>query len=74
LRVWFAAVDFKDWNPLVESPIPRDKWVTNEAFALSFPPCEDEHSKMSAAILFDGIFKERYDDPEVQGGKIALIE
>jgi hypothetical protein len=29
---------------------------------------------MSASILFDGVLQERYDDPEVQGGKIALIE
>jgi hypothetical protein len=28
---------------------------------------------MSADGLFDGVLQERYDDPEVQGGKIALI-
>jgi hypothetical protein len=28
---------------------------------------------MSASILFDGVLQERYDDPEVQGGKIAPI-
>jgi hypothetical protein len=47
--------------------------VTNEAFALSFPPCSDEHSRISAAVSFNGVLQERYNDPEVQGGKIALI-
>jgi hypothetical protein len=28
---------------------------------------------MSASVLFNGVLQERYDDPEVQGGKIALI-
>jgi hypothetical protein len=73
LEAWFAPADYTDWKPLIESPLPRDKLVTYEAFALSFPPCPDEHPKMSAAVLFNGVLQERYDDPEVQGGKIALI-
>jgi hypothetical protein len=28
---------------------------------------------LAATILFDGVLQERYDDPEVQGGRIALI-
>jgi hypothetical protein len=28
---------------------------------------------MSAEVLFNGVLQERYNDPEVQGGKIALI-
>jgi hypothetical protein len=39
LKVWFAPADYTDWKPLAESPLPRDKWVANEAFALSYPPC-----------------------------------
>jgi hypothetical protein len=66
LKVWFAPADFTDWKPLIETPLPRDKWVTNEAYALSLPPCSDEHSVRSASILFDGALQERYDDPEVQ--------
>jgi hypothetical protein len=74
LKVWFAPAGFVDWKPLLDSPLPRDKWVTNEAFALSFPPCADDHSQMSASILFDGILQERYGDPEVHGGKIASMQ
>jgi hypothetical protein len=75
LGVWFvpAYPGYADWKPLIESPLPRDKWVTNEAFAVSYPPCPDEHSQMSAAVLFNGVLQERHDDPEVQGGKIAPI-
>jgi hypothetical protein len=74
LRVWFvpAHPDSATWKPLIESPLPRDKWVTHNAFALSHPPCPDQHSKTSVEVLFNGTLQERYDDPEVQGGKIAL--
>jgi hypothetical protein len=73
LKVWFTPADYKDWKPLLESPLVRDKWVTNEAFALSYPNVADEHARKSAELLFNGRFQERCDDPEVQGGKIALI-
>jgi hypothetical protein len=75
LRVWFvpAYPGYSEWKPLIESLLPRDKWVTNNAFALSYPRCPDRHSKMNAAVLFNGVLQERYDDTEVQGGKIALI-
>jgi hypothetical protein len=33
----------------------------------------DEYAENSAALLFGGRTQERYDDPEGQGGKIALI-
>jgi hypothetical protein len=73
-RVWYAPVDLMtDWKPLSESPTPKDKWVTNEAYALSYPPMSDEIARASATILFTGRLQERYDDPEVQGGKIELI-
>jgi hypothetical protein len=74
IRVWFAPLDrMEHWKPLLESPTPKDKWVTNEAFALSYPPMSDQVAVTSAPLLFTGRFQERYDDPEVQGGKIALI-
>jgi hypothetical protein len=75
LRVWYVP-DYEghsEWKPLIESSLPRDKWVTNDALALSYPPCPRKHSKMTAAILFNGVLQERYDDPEVQAGRIALI-
>jgi hypothetical protein len=64
-----AISNFKDWTPLYETPIPRDRWVTEGAFALSAPPSNDE----LISTVFDGVLQDRYDDPEVQGGKIALI-
>jgi hypothetical protein len=72
LRIWFVPAhhSFSDWKPLIETPIPRDKWVTNEAFALSSPPSNGE---LNASAVFEGDLQERYHDPEVQGGKIALI-
>jgi hypothetical protein len=73
LQIWFTPADFKDWKPLLESPLVRDKWVTDDAYALSYPTVADEQARKSAELLFNGVFQERYDDPEVQGGKIALI-
>jgi hypothetical protein len=73
LKVWFAPADYKDWKPLLTSPLIRDKWATNDAFALSYPPCPDEYAQNSASALFNGALQERDDGPEVQGGKIALI-
>jgi hypothetical protein len=75
LKVWFAPTAFVQagWKPLSESSIPKDKWITNEAFALTYPPMSDEHARGSADLLFGGRLQERYNDPEVQGGKIALI-
>jgi hypothetical protein len=76
LRVWFvpAHPSFNDWKPLIESSLIRDKWIIDKAFALSFPPCPlDDEDGLTATIIFDGVLQERYDDPEVQGGKIALV-
>jgi hypothetical protein len=72
LRIWFvpAHPSFNDWKPPIETPIPRDKWVTYDAFALSSPISDGE---LDASAIFEGVLQERYDDPEVQGGKIALI-
>jgi hypothetical protein len=72
LRIWFvpAHPSFNDWKPLIDTPIPPDKWVTNEAFALSSPPSNGE---LNASDIFEGDLQDRDDDPEVQGGKIALI-
>jgi hypothetical protein len=72
VRVWFvpAHSDYATWKPLIECPLPRDKLVTHNAFALSYPQCPDQHSKTSAANLFNGVLQERYDDPDVQAGTV----
>jgi hypothetical protein len=43
--------------------------------AFSYPPLPDDQVKESPSALFGpgSRLQERYDDPEVQGGKIALI-
>jgi hypothetical protein len=73
-RIWFVPehISFKDWKPLLDSPLIRDKWITNEAFALSHPARPDDQC-LSASIIFEGDLQGRSDDPEVQGGRIALI-
>jgi hypothetical protein len=73
LKIWCTPADLKDRKPLLESPLVPDKWVTDEVFALSYPTVADDHARKTAELLFEGRFQERYDDPEVQGGKIALI-
>jgi hypothetical protein len=76
-------------KPLAEQPIVKDKWIHQEVIphpdieegfliettVLSYPPLEDRFVSNSAKILFGPSAKlqERYPDPEVQGGKIALI-
>jgi hypothetical protein len=76
LKLWFVPTAFaaQGWKPLIESPVPKDKWVSNEAFALIYPPISDDLVRGTLDFLFGGRLQERYDDPEVQGGKIALVE
>jgi hypothetical protein len=79
LRVWFtpeeAAASGLD-RPLAEVPIVKDRWLTNEVEVLTYPPTPDEIALPSAQILFgediQGI-QARYPNPEVAGGKIALV-
>jgi hypothetical protein len=74
LKVRFVPshASFNDWKPLFDSPLVPDTWVTNGAFAFSYPARPDDQC-LSPSSVFDGVRQERYDDPEVQGGKIALI-
>jgi hypothetical protein len=71
LWVWSVPADpsFQEWKPLIETPIPRDKWVTNDAFALSHPLCPSG-VELCATVIFEGDLQERYDDPEVQEAKL----
>jgi hypothetical protein len=77
LRVWFcptAVFGDRVKRPLAEDPIPKDKWYScSDLMVFSSPPLAVVNEE--PAILFgpDSHLQERYVDPEVQGGKIALI-
>jgi hypothetical protein len=77
LRVWFVPLfEAKPVTkrPLAEEPIPKDKWFTpSDLMAFSAPPIDQVQNEV--AILFgpECPLQELYPDPEVQGGKIALI-
>jgi hypothetical protein len=60
-------------KPLADLPIPKGKWVSKDVVVLTYPPMPDRHAIQSAQILLGGRQQERYDDPEVQGGRIALV-
>jgi hypothetical protein len=78
LRVWFApdsSIASGLNRSLAEDPVAKDEWVSNDMMAFSYPTMTDEEVKESPTALFvpGRILQEWYDDPEVQGGKIALI-
>jgi hypothetical protein len=78
LRVWFApnsAIQGKINRSLAEDPVVKDKWVSNDMMVFSYPSIEDSQIKGTPVALFGpgSYLQERYADPEVQGGKIALI-
>jgi hypothetical protein len=60
-------------QPLAETPVSKDKWVSSQAAFLTYPPMPDEFADSSAQLLFGGTNQVKYDDPEIQGGNIALI-
>jgi hypothetical protein len=51
----------------------KDKWYSNGVMAHSSPVMTDELAVHHADFLFGGRIQERYPDPEIQGGKIALV-
>jgi hypothetical protein len=79
LRVWFCPLaTFKAGvkRPLAEEPCSKDKWISwTDLMIFSVPPIDDQDVKEKPKSLFgpEAYLQERYDDPEVQGGKIALI-
>jgi hypothetical protein len=76
LRVCYtprANIDAGLKRPLAEIPVPKDKWIFEDLVVLTYAPMPDQHAAQSAQILFGGRQQERYDDPEVQGGRIAPI-
>jgi hypothetical protein len=79
LRVWFipsVLMDGRGDKVLRETPTQKDKWYSFDTLVLTYPPIQDERLVPNLAhFLFRGRPQEpQYDDPEVQGGKIALIE
>jgi hypothetical protein len=79
IRLWYVpnsslATGFT--RSLAEEPCPKDKWHTStDLMAFSVPPIPDGQIGNLPTLLFGPgrHAQERYDDPEVQGGKIALI-
>jgi hypothetical protein len=79
LRVWFApTVTTQEGftGPLAEEPCSKDKWYSwTDIMAFTHPTRPDDQVREEPTILFGpgSLLQEWYDDPEVQGGKIALI-
>jgi hypothetical protein len=79
LRVWFApngSIRSRGNRSLAEESRPKDKWYsTADIMAFTFPTRPDDQIREEPTILFapESRLQERYDDPKVQGGKIALI-
>jgi hypothetical protein len=79
IRIWFIPVLTHDEGikrPFAEEPCPKDKWYsTTDIMAFTFPTLPDGQLREIPTIIFGRghTLQERYDDPEVQGGRIALI-
>jgi hypothetical protein len=78
LRIWFVPkVNFQGRinRVLAEDPVSKDKWVSFDMMIFTYPTLPDDQVKDSPEVLFGpgSYVQERYGDPEVQGGKIALI-
>jgi hypothetical protein len=79
LRVWFIPTvlyEERGDHVLREAPTQKDKWYSFDTLVLIYPPIQDESIIPGLAqFLFNRTLQEeRYNDPEVQGGKIALIK
>jgi hypothetical protein len=76
LRVWFTPEEVAAAGldkPLAEVPIVKDRWISNDAEVLSYPPRSDEVAAKCAQLPFGGVTQRPYPNPEVAGGHIALI-
>jgi hypothetical protein len=78
-RVWFVPIPTYNEGivrPFGEEPCPKDKWYsTTDIMAFTLPTVPDNQLDEEPTIIFGKghYLQERYNDPEVQGGKIALI-
>jgi hypothetical protein len=79
LRVWFVptqTVEEGFVRPFAEEPAAKDKWYsTSDIMAFTIPLKPDDQIHEEPRIIFGAghWLQERYPDPEVQGGRIALI-
>jgi hypothetical protein len=79
IRLWYVpnpSVIAGFTRSLAEEPCSKDKWYsTADLMAFSHPPIPDCHVGDLPLKLFGphSSIQDRYDDPEVHGGKIALI-
>jgi hypothetical protein len=59
---------------MAEDPSPKDKWYAwSGVMAYTFPLTEEVHEGPSILFGPGSVSQERYDDEEIQGGKITLI-
>jgi hypothetical protein len=76
-RVWFcplAAYGIRVKWPMAEDPAPKDRWYAGSGImAYTFPLTEEVHEEPSILFGPGSVLQERYDDEEIQGGKIALV-
>jgi hypothetical protein len=79
LRVWFVPNQTFDegfTRPFAEEPCPKDKWYSlSDLMAYTIPTLPDDQIREEPRIISGPgrYLQERYPDPEVQGGRIALI-
>jgi hypothetical protein len=79
IRIWYVpnrSLEGGFTRSLGEEPCPKDKWFSpTDLMAVSTPPIEDSEIGNLPTLLFGpgALSQDRYVDPEVQGGKIALI-
>jgi hypothetical protein len=79
LRMWFIPAGLREERSdrvLREAPTQKDKWYSEDTLVLTYPPLPDEKFVPDLAQFFfrETLQEPRYNDPEVQGGKIALVE
>jgi hypothetical protein len=79
IRLWYVrnpSLQAGFTRALAEEPCPKDKWTSPSGLmCLSVPPIADQDIGNLPTLLFGpgAHQQDRYDDPEVQGGRIALI-
>jgi hypothetical protein len=75
-RVWFTAEELAlsgHDEPLAEIPVPKDRWITEDAEVISYRPMPGEFAPNSARVSFGRELQAHNSDPEVAGGHIARV-
>jgi hypothetical protein len=76
LKVWCTPGELARAGldkPLAEKPASKDKWTNGRVTVLAYALMSDDFAADFRRNLLGAQQQERYDDPEVQGGRIALI-